>query len=45
MATIVADIASRISGWTFLPIENGEAMQIFHYENGQTYEPHWDYLC
>ncbi|KAJ9540582.1 hypothetical protein OSB04_027088 [Centaurea solstitialis] len=41
---VVAGIESRISVWTFLPVENGEAMQILHYENGQKYEPHWDYF-
>ncbi|KAL7608595.1 probable prolyl 4-hydroxylase 7 [Lactuca sativa] len=41
---VVAGIESRISAWTFLPVENGEAMQILHYENGQKYEPHWDYF-
>ncbi|XP_068641581.1 probable prolyl 4-hydroxylase 6 [Aristolochia californica] len=41
---IVATIERRISAWTFLPIENGESMQILHYENGQKYEPHFDYF-
>ncbi|XP_076924559.1 putative prolyl 4-hydroxylase 7 [Bidens hawaiensis] len=41
---VVASIESRISAWTFLPVENGESMQILHYENGQKYEPHWDYF-
>ncbi|KAI7757089.1 hypothetical protein M8C21_028489 [Ambrosia artemisiifolia] len=41
---VVARIESRISAWTFLPVENGESMQILHYENGQKYEPHWDYF-
>ncbi|KAI3520817.1 hypothetical protein L1887_10269 [Cichorium endivia] len=41
---IIAGIESRISVWTFLPVENGEAMQILHYENGQKYAPHWDYF-
>ncbi|XP_057865540.2 probable prolyl 4-hydroxylase 7 [Cryptomeria japonica] len=39
---IVARIEERIAAWTFLPKENGEAMQILHYENGQKYEPHFD---
>lgn len=26
------------------PSENGESMQILHYENGQKYEPHFDYF-
>ncbi|KAI3503385.1 hypothetical protein L1887_31826 [Cichorium endivia] len=41
---VVAGIESRISAWTFLPVENGESMQILHYEHGQKYEPHWDYF-
>ncbi|EPS61415.1 type 2 proly 4-hydroxylase [Genlisea aurea] len=41
---IVAGIEARIASWTFLPIENGEAMQILHYEHGQKYEPHFDYF-
>lgn len=40
----MAGIESRISAWTFLPVENGESMQILHYEHGQKYEPHWDYF-
>ncbi|XP_054797205.1 probable prolyl 4-hydroxylase 6 isoform X2 [Prosopis cineraria] len=41
---IVAGIEARIATWTFLPIENGESIQILHYENGQKYEPHFDYF-
>ncbi|KAL4377330.1 hypothetical protein GQ457_02G019820 [Hibiscus cannabinus] len=41
---VVADIESRIAAWTFLPIENGESIQILHYEHGQKYEPHFDYF-
>ncbi|XP_071707735.1 probable prolyl 4-hydroxylase 7 isoform X2 [Rutidosis leptorrhynchoides] len=41
---VVAGVESRISAWTFLPIENVESMQILHYENGQKNEPHWDYF-
>ncbi|PPD87821.1 hypothetical protein GOBAR_DD15235 [Gossypium barbadense] len=41
---VVADIEARIAAWTFLPVENGESMQILHYENGQKYEPHFDYF-
>jgi len=42
---IVADIEARISAWTFLPIENGEAIHVLHYENGQKYAPHVDYFA
>lgn len=41
---IVASVEDRIAAWTFLPIENGEAMQVLHYELGQKYEPHFDYF-
>ncbi|GFS31029.1 oxoglutarate/iron-dependent oxygenase [Actinidia rufa] len=41
---VVARIESRLASWTFLPEENGEAMQILHYEHGQKYEPHFDYF-
>lgn len=41
---IVADIEARIAAWTFLPVENGESIQILHYEHGQKYEPHYDYF-
>ncbi|KAK8566029.1 hypothetical protein V6N13_021104 [Hibiscus sabdariffa] len=41
---VVADIEARIAAWTFLPVENGESMQILHYEHGQKYEPHFDYF-
>eukprot|EP00249_Psilotum_nudum_P007568 c20660_g1_i1 orf=846-1700(+) len=41
---IVARIEDRIATWTFLPKENGEAMQILKYEHGEKYEPHYDYF-
>ncbi|KAK4760324.1 hypothetical protein SAY87_005217 [Trapa incisa] len=41
---IVADIEDRIASWTFLPPENGEAIQILRYELGQKYEPHFNYF-
>ncbi|KAK9741979.1 hypothetical protein RND81_03G141000 [Saponaria officinalis] len=41
---IVAAIEARIAAWTFLPIENGESMQVLRYELGQKYEPHFDYF-
>ncbi|KAE9612676.1 hypothetical protein Lal_00005806 [Lupinus albus] len=40
----VSEIEARIATWTFLPIENGESMQVLHYEHGQKYEPHFDYF-
>lgn len=41
---IVESIEARIAAWTFLPPENGESIQILHYEHGQKYEPHYDYF-
>ncbi|KAE9615684.1 putative procollagen-proline 4-dioxygenase [Lupinus albus] len=40
---VIANIEARIATWTFLPYENGEPMQILHYELGQKYESHFDY--
>ncbi|KAL5567974.1 hypothetical protein UlMin_024549 [Ulmus minor] len=33
---IVSRIEERISAWTFLPKENGKALQVFHYVNEKT---------
>ncbi|XP_043704602.1 probable prolyl 4-hydroxylase 7 [Telopea speciosissima] len=41
---IVKSIEARIAAWSFLPPENGESMQILHYENGEKYEAHFDYF-
>ncbi|KAG5621658.1 hypothetical protein H5410_006876 [Solanum commersonii] len=41
---VVANVEARIAAWTFLPKENGESIQILHYEHGQKYEPHYDYF-
>ncbi|ONK74897.1 uncharacterized protein A4U43_C03F11240 [Asparagus officinalis] len=41
---IVTRIEQRIASWTFLPEENGEAIQVLRYEIGQKYEPHFDYF-
>ncbi|CAM8996697.1 unnamed protein product [Rhodiola kirilowii] len=41
---IVAGIEKRIAAWTFLPIENGEDIQVLRYEHGQKYDPHYDYF-
>jgi len=40
---IVVDIEARISAWTFLPVENGESIQVLRYENGEKYEKHFDF--
>ncbi|CDY24822.1 BnaA08g14880D [Brassica napus] len=41
---IVEEIENRISDFTFIPVENGEGLQVLHYEVGQKYEPHHDYF-
>ncbi|KAK7352210.1 hypothetical protein VNO80_17628 [Phaseolus coccineus] len=41
---VVQDIEKRIADFTFIPVENGEGLQILHYEVGQKYEPHYDYF-
>uniref|UniRef100_A0A1D1YH63 procollagen-proline 4-dioxygenase n=1 Tax=Anthurium amnicola TaxID=1678845 RepID=A0A1D1YH63_9ARAE len=41
---IIRAIEKRIADFTFIPIENGEGLQILHYEAGQKYEPHFDYF-
>lgn len=41
---IVSGIEARIAAWTFLPVENGESMQVLHYMNGEKYEPHFDFF-
>ncbi|CAL5347099.1 unnamed protein product [Camellia sinensis] len=41
---IVSGIEEKIAMWTFLPKENGEAIQVLRYEHGQKYDPHYDYF-
>ncbi|KAJ1421577.1 Prolyl 4-hydroxylase, alpha subunit [Sesbania bispinosa] len=41
---IIQNIERRISDFTFIPVENGEGLQVLHYEVGQKYEPHYDYF-
>ncbi|OIW07297.1 hypothetical protein TanjilG_11931 [Lupinus angustifolius] len=41
---IVTDIEARIATWTFLPVENGEPIQVLRYEQGQKYDPHLDFF-
>ncbi|KAH0940627.1 hypothetical protein HID58_000264 [Brassica napus] len=41
---IVEEIERRISEFTFLPVENGEGLQVIHYEVGQKFDPHFDGL-
>ncbi|KAL1358404.1 hypothetical protein HN51_003679 [Arachis hypogaea] len=41
---IVGGIEEKISAWTFLPKENGEAIQVLRYEGGEGYEAHFDFF-
>ncbi|XP_010266901.1 PREDICTED: probable prolyl 4-hydroxylase 3 [Nelumbo nucifera] len=41
---IIRTIEKRIADFTFIPVENGEGLQILRYELGQMYEPHYDYF-
>lgn len=37
-------IEKKIAKVTNLPIENGEAIQVLHYQTGAEYQPHYDYF-
>ncbi|GMH20524.1 hypothetical protein Nepgr_022365 [Nepenthes gracilis] len=41
---VIRDIEKRIADFTFIPVEHGEGLQVLHYEEGQKYEPHYDYF-
>jgi prolyl 4-hydroxylase len=41
---LVDEIDARIAEAVNWPVENGEDLQILHYENGQRYIPHHDYF-
>ncbi|KAL9260897.1 putative prolyl 4-hydroxylase 3 [Drosera capensis] len=41
---IIKDIEKRIADFTFIPVEHGEGLQVLRYEEGQKYEPHYDYF-
>eukprot|EP00271_Cylindrocystis_brebissonii_P012405 TRINITY_DN308_c0_g1_i3.p1 TRINITY_DN308_c0_g1~~TRINITY_DN308_c0_g1_i3.p1 ORF type:complete len:207 (+),score=23.15 TRINITY_DN308_c0_g1_i3:991-1611(+) len=41
---IVKRIEERIAKWTFLPVENGEAIQVLRYNLGQKYDAHYDFF-
>ncbi|CAI5500091.1 unnamed protein product [Closterium sp. Naga37s-1] len=41
---VIQRIEERVAAWTFLPIENQEAMQVLRYRDGQEYGAHWDYI-
>lgn len=41
---IIRNIEKRIADFSFIPVDHGEGLQILHYEEGQKYEPHYDYF-
>ncbi|MEW5298246.1 MAG: hypothetical protein WDW36_001391 [Sanguina aurantia] len=41
---VVRDVEERLAAWTLLSAENGEGIQVLHYEDGQKYDPHHDYF-
>lgn len=41
---LVRLIEDRIARTTNIPIENGEGLQVVHYNVGEYYKPHWDYF-
>ncbi|KAH7421160.1 hypothetical protein KP509_13G043000 [Ceratopteris richardii] len=41
---IITRIEERIATWTFLPKENGEAIQVLRYQLGEKYEAHYDFF-
>ncbi|CAI6011815.1 unnamed protein product [Closterium sp. NIES-65] len=41
---VIKRIEQRIAAWTFLPVENQEAMQVLRYQEGQKYEAHHDFF-
>jgi prolyl 4-hydroxylase len=41
---LIARIEQRIASLTNWPIENGEGLQVLHYNTGGEYRPHFDYF-
>lgn len=41
---LVSQIEARIATVSMIPKENGEGLQILRYQDGQKYEPHFDYF-
>jgi prolyl 4-hydroxylase len=41
---VIRRIEKRLSHISFLPVDNGEGLQILHYVNGQQYKPHEDFF-
>ncbi|KAG2629703.1 probable prolyl 4-hydroxylase 3 [Panicum virgatum] len=40
---VVRRIERRIADYTSIPLENGEGLQVLHYQVGQKFDPHFDY--
>lgn len=43
-SAILKEIEQRIFHVTQIPIENGEGLQVLHYDVGGEYQPHYDYF-
>ncbi len=43
-AEVVARVEARIARLLNWPLENGEGMQVLHYQPGAEYQPHYDYF-
>ena len=41
---LIARIERRLAQLTRWPVENGEGLQILHYQSGAEYKPHYDYF-
>ncbi|KAK9812281.1 hypothetical protein WJX73_009910 [Symbiochloris irregularis] len=41
---IIKKIEARIAQHSKIPVENGEGLQVLHYQASEKYEPHWDYF-
>ncbi|CAI5497454.1 unnamed protein product, partial [Closterium sp. Naga37s-1] len=41
---VVASIEKRISDFSHLPVDHGEAIHVLHYEASQEYQAHFDYF-
>lgn len=41
---IIKRIEKRIADFTFIPVEQGEGLQVLQYRESEKYEPHYDYF-
>ena len=41
---LIATIEARIAELLRWPLENGEGLQVLHYQSGAEYKPHYDYF-